>query len=284
MQLAATRAAIMINALYVDYPPFRGSKLGAPPIIAIGGSVSLDPVGATQYAIGRPAGVAASPLAEEPARERTLKRRFLAGDRLDSADLDVFALIVFSDHPALEDNRAVAIGLCRRYVLNVSATKAEPSAGVAVDDNALLIWPIDPDSGLDLSSLNERSRDNGNTNDVCTQAIDAYDMGAAGEALRLARKSDGAKMLGNSGPFLLAWAPGHHHASAVENAKILVADFTGIDEKRIGEIFSWWRDEIQEHPDLWTNGWDVRGIAYRLNELGDIIVTAGEETAEWLSE
>ena len=87
----------------------------------------------------------------------------------------------------------------------------------------------------------------------CQNIIDKIDVASSLIAIARATAADPRKSFDDRGPYLIAWSP----SSAVGqvNVPILVLDLSNVVlAEQATDLFSTWREEIQQNPALWRNG------------------------------
>lgn len=133
--------------------------------------------------------------------------------------------------------------------------------GIPSSQQAITVWPIESDA--DANQLNREPR----TEALCERAIDGYGLSAARQAIREA-ESVRPELIGQKGPFLIAWSPGKDKG----RAKPIITDFSDMSVyEHAKEALEKWIQDLVD-PDILSrdqNGWDLEKVRLKLQYLAD---------------
>jgi len=198
----------------------------------------------------------AESIAPAPGRVQA-SRLFLGRSDFPPGSFAAYGMIVFPTQATSED-RGTYLAICEAFFSALTA-----SADIAAPQSAQMVtvWPVDDRRKPRLlDELNTTRAQEGS----CDKAVDFYDVqvarGAMGDAM-----ATGLTLPGR-GPFLLAWAPSGMKGQP--DAIVLAADMS--DVKTIAEakdVLRIWREDIEQDPELWENGFSVEKIRVKLRQI-----------------
>ena len=156
--------------------------------------------------------------------------------------------------------------LCRAPLLAIvlfakrSLASLPPSslASVPTQQQMVTVWPVD---SMTVPEQLKRA------NPDCDVAISHYDLPTALTALKEARTQQHSEFLGQ-GPYLLGWAPSS--TKGQKDALVLVVDLSNArTSAELVERFKFWREQIEQKPELWRRGWDKPGVLALIRNWAD---------------
>jgi hypothetical protein len=178
---------------------------------------------------------------------RVIASRLFAGpSQYPPEEFAAYGILAFRSRASSQD-RARHLMICESYA---STLPHADELAYPRSEQMVTVWPIDSDASA--SQLNEMPRDA-----VCDTAIKHYGLVTALGALKDAELA-GVGILG-IGPFLLAWSPSTDKGQ--EDALVLVSDLSHVTTyEQAQQIMLGWSRDIEQNPQLWTNGWDVEKL------------------------
>lgn len=211
-----------------------------------------------------PAAAAAEPV---PVTTRT----FAGPDDIPPNSVSAYRIVAFPSAVA-EATRDRFLAACQAFAATFVASVA---SAAPLDKQMITVWPVtakDIATELNVADLTAHEGTAAPEDPAakrkrqCAAAVDNYSLQAALQALY---ETGGAvKRATKAGPFLLAWAPGKQKGKVT--APVLVLDLsTANTEDEFARYFLKWRNDIQEKPDLWNNGWSWDLIRLRVGDFLD---------------
>jgi len=249
--------AAPVEAFVTEAPVPMAAPRPAPVPVPVLADMPNLVVPAMPRSTGRPPVGSAVPAAETG---RVYASRLFTGrEGFPPEDFAAYGIVAFSTLATSED-RDTYMAICEAFfsaLLNSGDLAADAS------EQMVTVWPVDDRNRPDLTaSLNTTRAQEGS----CENAVEYYDIqvarGAIGEAMQT-----GIELSGR-GPFLLAWAPAGTKGSP--DAVVLAADMSDVktvaDAKDVLRI---WREDIEQDPDLWQNGFSVEKLRVKLRLIVD---------------
>lgn len=139
--------------------------------------------------------------------------------------------------------------ICNAYMGTLLPSK-EVAKVVSVDQQMVTVWPVRAKEIANFLNLVD-------TDYRCPLAVEQYDLSTSLHAIRDAEKTGGS--FPGVGPYLLAWAPSDKKGAS--DTLVLSIDLSSVTvEAHAVEIFESWREEIEEDPSLWSDGFTVGGL------------------------
>jgi hypothetical protein len=131
------------------------------------------------------------------------------------------------------------------------------------------VWPVMRDDIAD-----ELNKVQGLSPDMCTTAVNNYDLFLSKQAIKDASSAGAGDKLRGKGPFLIAWSPAYEKGQAKVAVLILNMSTVSHPEHARNALLSWEQD-IQENPDLWRNGFTEKGLQGFLANIRLFVDNAG---------
>jgi hypothetical protein len=151
--------------------------------------------------------------------------------------------------------------VCREYWAALSASS---DLAVPLDQQMVTVWPVR--SAQTAEYLSAAGRE-----ESCEKAVADYHLGTAQTALRHAEIADGEPR-NRRGPYLLAWAPPSEKGH--EGALVLSIDLSSASApEHFAESFQRWRQQIEQQPELWEQGWSVEVLRDAIRDWVDHVGT-----------
>jgi hypothetical protein len=223
-----------------------------PVAIPSGPSTLPGPAGGFSGIVQQGTGNAAAPVTIRASR------LFSGPAQFPPEDFRAYGVVAFPSRATSHD-RDRHLMICEAYVAalpHADDLSIQPRANQMVT-----VWPVD---NLDTA----KQLNGGATGNVCPQAVDAYSLVSAQQAIHEARQT--GLDLSARGPFLLAWSPSN--SKGTEDALVLVADLSDVDTpERSLEIMRRWTTDIEKDPKLWDDGWDLELLRVKLRDWVDDI-------------
>lgn len=190
-----------------------------------------------------------------PAPDVTASRIFAGPNQYPPEEFAAYGILAFRSRPSPYD-RARHLMICNAYVTSLPHTF---ELTIARAEQMVTVWPVDSDS--DASRLNRAPR-----NGICEIAVDNYGLVIAQQALKDAETA-GVNTT-DSGPFLFAWSPSTDKGK--QDALVLVSDLSDVTTyEHAHEILLEWSRDIEQDPQLWSNGWDVERLRRKIRHWVD---------------
>jgi len=202
-------------------------------------------------------------------------RSFAAPGEFPPADYAAYGILAFTQRPTASTfDRFVKI--CLAYSAAFPLSNELPD--VSTDMQAVTVWPVTSEAVIE--SLNAVSDEI----EACEIAVRGYGLAPAQDALRAAKIGLQGKTLRGEpinlssldrGPYLLAWAPGNMKGES--DTLILGMDLSLVETEDVAAAaFRLWIGDIQSSPELWSRGWNVQRVRFRLRQW---IEKTGEDLA-----
>ncbi len=185
----------------------------------------------------------------------TASRTFIGPDPLPPKGLGAYGIVAF---PARipKDTEKRGLMVCRAYWATLPEV-SELNAPLRMQ--MVTVWPIDDQS---LAAKLAAQRDVG----LCEDAVRHYHLPTALIALKQANPRAGA--FPGRGPYLLAWSPASKKGEV--GAVVLIADLSSATTfDQFSEYFRKWREDIEQSPELWRNGWSIDGVRMAIRDWAD---------------
>ena len=205
--------------------------------------------------VKQPTVVAELPPPGKIPREALASRTFVGPDPLPPKGLGAYGIVAF---PARipQDTEKRALMVCRAYWATLPEV-SELSAPLRMQ--MVTVWPVNDQS---LAAKISAQRDVG----ICQDAVRHYHLPTALAALKQADPRAGAFQ--DRGPYLLAWSPASKKGEI--GAVVLIADLSSATTfDQFSEYFRKWREDIEQSPDLWQNGWSIDGVRIAIRDWAD---------------
>lgn len=264
------------SVIYREGAVGGGAAGGSPPVATIAPSAPTTAERAETASTAAPSAPATAAPAPRPRpprldgappdNEAIATRLFVPPDYALPKGYGAVAVLVFIEPPQDELTRLRYIQVCESYM------SVLPDADAVYRERPQLaqmvtLWPRE-----DIAApLSFKLKSFSQLGPACAAAVENYAYLAAGGWLaKLPRQARfGAD---RRGPFLIAWAP----PSAVGRANVPILTFDLSDFEQSGTIrtaFRWWRQEIEENPSLWENGWDLTRWKLNTQAMADNYAT-----------
>jgi hypothetical protein len=176
------------------------------------------------------------------------------------------AVIIFPRTAAAQPNRMRNACLAFVGVLGDSRQVIRSNPDVV---QMVTLWPVKADAQLPMQAVLERN-DPAAAAEICQKAAAAYDFDAA-ERWHY-RLQPAARLGSDQGPLLAAWSPGR--AVNTPHVQILRYDLTGVrNAENFVNAFKVWKEDIEQHPELWRDGWDATRIRIQMASRVDDVVS-----------
>lgn len=204
-------------------------------------------------------------LAENVFSDREATRIFAGPGDFPPENYGAYAIIAFKSGPLATD--------LERYIMICDAYRSSiPEAILSIvpeERQLVTVWPVSSDTiAAEINKQNDEEK--------CSTSANNYGLATALQAIRHARvvDSDLAQDLArNRGPFLLAWSPASMKGQ--EDALILRLDLSNVDTPNQAKSrMEFWVQQIEMHPERWSNDWQHQTIREIVSELAD---SFGEE-------
>jgi hypothetical protein len=189
----------------------------------------------------------AQPLPAPSSSQVKPSRIFAGPTQYPPTNFAAYGILAFTSR-ATSDDRSRYKMICRAYVAGLlhftEVTAPQKSQMVTV-------WPIETDKEADRINAMRRDR-------LCPEAVRRYGIRTSLGAIDDARNSKNVTLntLDGVGPFLLAWSPTAEKGKS--DALVLVSDLSKVTTwEQAQEIFLRWSHDIQDNPELWSNGWNI---------------------------
>jgi hypothetical protein len=150
------------------------------------------------------------------------------------------------------------VSICEAYI----ATLPPVSESTApIGEQMVTVWPVEN------PSLAGRLNAQDDSASLCQEAVEYYDLSTALIALKEARTQE-HKALSGEGPYLLAWAPSSQKGKI--GSLVLIFDLSeATTTEHYLSYFQKWRDDIEQNPQLWRNGWSESGLTTVIRNWAD---------------
>jgi ribose transport system substrate-binding protein len=123
----------------------------------------------------------------------------------------------------------------------------------------ITVWPID--SPQSLIQISNKSGDV----ETCKLAVEHYGLTTSLTAIKEAESTNTSLKLIGSGPFLLGWAPSSEKGK--KDTLVLTVDLSGANTTgHYLEYFREWRDDIEQKPEVWNNGWTLEKVRLAIRD------------------
>ncbi len=187
-------------------------------------------------------------------------RDLIAPDYNPSEQYGAVGIVAFTSKPSPDDKRAVAI--CENFKGTLVLSAEAERQGHPKEEQIATLWPV----------LNAAQIRTAAPTWPCEQLLSLYDLGEALQALNDAMR---AKAIGSDrdlknhrGPILIAWSPSK--ARGTTGSVALYYDLSNANtDTEIEEAFRVWRSEVEERPELWSNGWDLDKLRRYIRRVAD---------------
>lgn len=189
------------------------------------------------------------PLPSSDSRSLILPTRAFAGPtQYPPEEFAAYGILAFRSRvPSQGDTRHLMI--CEAYMAGLPHMTELFDLGVPTSEQMVTVWPINYDGKA--SKLNQADTI---TTEMCYDAVRNYGLVAALRAIKEAEFA-GAD-LSDQGPFLLAWSPSNRKGR--RDALVLTLNLSYVTTYRqASEMMQRWSREIEQNPELWSNGWNL---------------------------
>lgn len=165
-----------------------------------------------------------------------------------------YGIVAFAEK-AMSSTSARHRAVCEAFLASLPPSSL---ASVPTQQQMVTVWPVD---SMTVPEQLKRA------NPDCDVAISHYDLPTALTALKEARTQQHSEFLGQ-GPYLLGWAPSS--TKGQKDALVLVVDLSNArTSAELLERFKFWRDQIEQKPELWRRGWDKPGVLALIRNWAD---------------
>ena len=165
-----------------------------------------------------------------------------------------YGIVAFAEK-AMSSTSARHRAVCEAFLASLPPSSL---ASVPTQQQMVTVWPVD---SMTVPEQLKRA------NPDCDVAISHYDLPTALTALKEARTQQHSQFLGQ-GPYLLGWAPSS--TKGQKDALVLVVDLSNArTSAELLERFKFWREQIEQKPELWRRGWDKPGVLALIRNWAD---------------
>ena len=165
-----------------------------------------------------------------------------------------YGIVAFAEK-AMSSTSARHRAVCEAFLASLPPSSL---ASVPTQQQMVTVWPVD---SMTVPEQLKRA------NPDCDVAISHYDLPTALTALKEARTQQHSEFPGQ-GPYLLGWAPSS--TKGQKDALVLVVDLSNArTSAELLERFKFWRDQIEQKPELWRRGWDKPGVLALIRNWAD---------------
>ena len=168
--------------------------------------------------------------------------------------------------------------ICDAFVSGIPSTARVKQDGVAFEDQAITIWPLEREE--DADTLNQiRTADFADEN--CATALNEYDLQRARNALKNMRAVTNEKFRGD-GPYLFAWSPVEAETEG-KKFHLLTMDMSTITIRDdAARFFEDWASALDQDPEEWRDPTGLRDILARVfDQRGHVMLTVFREIASY---
>jgi hypothetical protein len=181
-------------------------------------------------------------------------RAFLPPHDLPPENFAAYGIVAFAEK-AMSSTSARHRAVCEAFLASLPPSSL---ASVPAQQQMVTVWPVDS------KTVPEQLK---RANPDCDVAISHYDLPTALTALKEARTQQHSEFSGQ-GPYLLGWAPSS--TKGQKDALVLVVDLSSArTSAEILERFKFWREQIEQKPELWRRGWDKPGVLALIRNWAD---------------
>jgi hypothetical protein len=165
------------------------------------------------------------------------------------------------------------VAICEAFMATLPSVSA---SSASVTEQMVTVWPVDD------PTLARRLNSQFESVSVCQEAVAHYDLSTALIALKEAQTQK-RKSLAGSGPYLLAWSPSSQKGK--KGSIVLIADLSNATTaEQYLNYFQKWRNDIEQNPELWRDGWSEAGLTTVirdwLDKWGTMILSVGHAEGE----
>ena len=165
-----------------------------------------------------------------------------------------YGIVAFAEK-AMSSTSARHRAVCEAFLASLPPSSL---ASVPTQQQMVTVWPVD---SMTVPEQLKRA------NPDCDVAISHYDLPTALTALKEARTQQHSEFLGQ-GPYLLGWAPSS--TKGQKDALVLIVDLSNArTSAELLERFKFWREQIEQKPELWRRGWDKPGVLALIRNWAD---------------
>jgi hypothetical protein len=169
-------------------------------------------------------------------------------------DFAAYGIVAFAEK-AMSSTSARHRAVCEAFLASLPPSSL---ASVPAQQQMVTVWPVD---SMTVPEQLKRA------NPDCDVAISHYDLSTALTALKEARTQQHSEFPGQ-GPYLLGWAPSS--TKGRKDALVLVVDLSNArTSAELLERFKFWREQIEQKPELWRRGWDKPGVLALIRNWAD---------------
>ncbi len=180
----------------------------------------------------------------------------------------VYGILAFQSR-ATTASRAKYIAICEAYIAAFPSVSELEEHGLPLDEQMVTVWPLDQDTlAGDLNEELEERVMNG-VQSRCDEIVDHIDLVQSLGAIHWAQRAcDGVRLSGD-GPYLLAWSVPQREEDGCAGLRMDFSNVTHTDHAT--RRFRYWREQIQERPELWRNGWSWARARFLVEEAADLV-------------
>jgi hypothetical protein len=214
------------------------------------------------------------PEADEEQEERTASRKSVIVDSATTAsrvfagpgqyppsDFQAYGIIAFRSSVTSE-SRLRYLAICQAYLSTIPAASVLEDRGVALGEQMATIWPLQD------GSLSDELNESGDAQDRCSEIVSAIDIITSRHAITNATRSNERVDLSDRGPYLIAWSPSTAYGRP--ETAVLIGDLSNVTTLAEAiRVFSDWAVDIEQNPDLWSDGWDSERVRAVLRQWAD---------------
>lgn len=184
-------------------------------------------------------------------------RRFSGPGQYPPTDYRGYGVLAFKSQQTSYDALRHQI-ICEAYLATMLPSRVIAAPKV---DQFVTIWPVESVENAD--SLNASDAP---LSPLCRDALGAYDLPTAAEAIRKARMAGFED--GGVGPFLLGWLPGDGFGSS--DALILSLDLSLVASyAQAQSLFTEWKRDIESDPALLERGFSLELVRRKIRRWAD---------------
>ena len=178
-------------------------------------------------------------------------RVFAGPTQYPPMEFAAYGIVAFQSE-ATSDSFERYVAICEGFMASLPTGSALREREIPLDRQMATVWPLIQASVAD--ELNGAVAEQP-TKDRCHQAVQNIDLVTSLRAIAAAKRGSGGGEFKGRGPYLLAWSPSMSFGS--RDVLVLQSDMSQVTTSdQATRMFSQWRMDIQQNPDLWRNGWD----------------------------